>query len=446
MPTKQANQQGVPARARLPDRRNTVTILYSRLCRPPRVEAAPGGGGKRQQQVAAGRAGRPRAEAAMIQHPAEPLLSTGSEAEGARWRLGGVGGGDVTDEEGGGAAACAVADKAVSTEDHAELAAVLAALVRSKVTAIQRHSSSTSSSERRRRAHCTSQVDVGLLSSGILFPRKRYRHHRRRHRRHSSSSASPPRKQPRPCRLQETAFCTPPPPPLPPPPPPAASAGASVSYGAARTAAAAPQATPEPSRRARPRGYSNYNYNYNYTYSYDDSSPAANGAACCAAPSPAHSKLASSEYVSLTMEADDSGGGRRRGGGGGGRRKRRRRLRGRDSASGGGKKQKQKQKLLEPEDLPARARWTIIATACLLLLMSILLVGVTLRMAPIIDEMVGKRSLAPAFRCITKNQLARHATGLVKFNSFVLNPSRRPRNANGHQSGRVSLVSGGGGG
>jgi hypothetical protein len=50
----------------------------------------------------------------------------------------------------------------------------------------------------------------------------------------------------------------------------------------------------------------------------------------------------------------------------------------RRGASGGG---------LDPEDLPKRARWTIIATACLLLLMSVLLVGVTLRMAPIIDEM-----------------------------------------------------------
>lgn len=34
-----------------------------------------------------------------------------------------------------------------------------------------------------------------------------------------------------------------------------------------------------------------------------------------------------------------------------------------------------------------RARWTIIATACLLLLMCLLLVGVTLRMAPLIDDM-----------------------------------------------------------
>lgn len=75
-----------------------MTILYSRLCRPPRVEAAPGGGGggggggKQQQQVA-GPGRRPRSEAspAAMQHPAEPLLSTGSEAEGAA--AGGSGGG-----------------------------------------------------------------------------------------------------------------------------------------------------------------------------------------------------------------------------------------------------------------------------------------------------------------------------------------------------------------
>lgn len=39
------------------------------------------------------------------------------------------------------------------------------------------------------------------------------------------------------------------------------------------------------------------------------------------------------------------------------------------------------------DDLPQRARWTIIATACLLLLMCLMLVGITLRMAPIIDDM-----------------------------------------------------------
>lgn len=42
---------------------------------------------------------------------------------------------------------------------------------------------------------------------------------------------------------------------------------------------------------------------------------------------------------------------------------------------------------VDPEELPPRARWTIVATACLLLAMSLLLVGVTLRMAPIIDDM-----------------------------------------------------------
>ncbi|KAI9575100.1 hypothetical protein GQX74_015594 [Glossina fuscipes] len=44
-------------------------------------------------------------------------------------------------------------------------------------------------------------------------------------------------------------------------------------------------------------------------------------------------------------------------------------------------------KVIDPDDLPQRARWTIIATACLLLLMCLMLVGITLRMAPIIDEM-----------------------------------------------------------
>ena len=45
------------------------------------------------------------------------------------------------------------------------------------------------------------------------------------------------------------------------------------------------------------------------------------------------------------------------------------------------------EELVDPEELPPRARWTIVATACLLLAMSLLLVGVTLRMAPIIDDM-----------------------------------------------------------
>ncbi|XP_015595994.1 lateral signaling target protein 2 homolog isoform X2 [Cephus cinctus] len=50
------------------------------------------------------------------------------------------------------------------------------------------------------------------------------------------------------------------------------------------------------------------------------------------------------------------------------------------------------EELGDPEELPPRARWTIVATACLLLAMSLLLVGVTLRMAPIIDDMVRKEN------------------------------------------------------
>ncbi|KAL7048703.1 hypothetical protein ACKWTF_003447 [Chironomus riparius] len=47
-------------------------------------------------------------------------------------------------------------------------------------------------------------------------------------------------------------------------------------------------------------------------------------------------------------------------------------------------------KVIDPdsEELPQRAKFTIIATACLLLIMCLLLVGVTLRMAPLIDDMV----------------------------------------------------------
>lgn len=42
---------------------------------------------------------------------------------------------------------------------------------------------------------------------------------------------------------------------------------------------------------------------------------------------------------------------------------------------------------IHPDDLPQRARWTIIITAGLLLITCMLLVGVTLRMAPVIDEL-----------------------------------------------------------
>ncbi|KAH0952832.1 hypothetical protein HN011_000971, partial [Eciton burchellii] len=50
------------------------------------------------------------------------------------------------------------------------------------------------------------------------------------------------------------------------------------------------------------------------------------------------------------------------------------------------------EELVDPGELPPRARWTIVATACLLLAMCLLLVGVTLRMAPIIDDMVRKEN------------------------------------------------------
>ncbi|XP_067630592.1 uncharacterized protein [Eurosta solidaginis] len=44
-------------------------------------------------------------------------------------------------------------------------------------------------------------------------------------------------------------------------------------------------------------------------------------------------------------------------------------------------------KVVDPDDLSQRARWTIIVTACLLLIMCLMLVGITLRMAPLIDDM-----------------------------------------------------------
>ncbi|XP_043482785.1 lateral signaling target protein 2 homolog isoform X2 [Leptopilina heterotoma] len=64
------------------------------------------------------------------------------------------------------------------------------------------------------------------------------------------------------------------------------------------------------------------------------------------------------------------------------------------------RKRRRRQKKIEPEivietdpdELPPRARMTIVATACLLLAMSLLLVGITLRMGPIIDEMVSSKT------------------------------------------------------
>ncbi|KAF5294302.1 hypothetical protein FQA39_LY13446 [Lamprigera yunnana] len=49
-------------------------------------------------------------------------------------------------------------------------------------------------------------------------------------------------------------------------------------------------------------------------------------------------------------------------------------------------------KEIDPDELSQRARWTIVITACLLLFMCLLLVGITLRMAPLIDDMVRKEN------------------------------------------------------
>ncbi|KAK7601356.1 hypothetical protein V9T40_008797 [Parthenolecanium corni] len=49
---------------------------------------------------------------------------------------------------------------------------------------------------------------------------------------------------------------------------------------------------------------------------------------------------------------------------------------------------KKKISRIDPEDLPKRARWTIIITSGLLILTCMFLVGITLRMAPVIDQMV----------------------------------------------------------
>ncbi|XP_076758696.1 uncharacterized protein LOC143428015 [Xylocopa sonorina] len=61
------------------------------------------------------------------------------------------------------------------------------------------------------------------------------------------------------------------------------------------------------------------------------------------------------------------------------------------------------EELVDPEELPPRARWTIVATACLLLTMSLLLVGVTLRMAPIIDDMGNGRRGSTSRRTKPRN-------------------------------------------
>ncbi|XP_014287282.1 uncharacterized protein [Halyomorpha halys] len=89
-------------------------------------------------------------------------------------------------------------------------------------------------------------------------------------------------------------------------------------------------------------------------------------------------RMGDERYVTLDMEGVDEETPRR---------KRKRRRRNIDLMTSRQNFQKI-QKPVDPEDLPKRARWTIIITAGFLLLTCMLLVGITLRMAPIIDQMV----------------------------------------------------------
>ncbi|XP_063698231.1 uncharacterized protein LOC134829165 [Culicoides brevitarsis] len=61
--------------------------------------------------------------------------------------------------------------------------------------------------------------------------------------------------------------------------------------------------------------------------------------------------------------------------------------------------------VIESDDLPERARWTIIFTAVLLLVMCLFLVGITLRMAPLIDDIVRQENERLKFQSM-KVQLA----------------------------------------
>ncbi|XP_063216769.1 uncharacterized protein LOC134527764 [Bacillus rossius redtenbacheri] len=298
-----------------------------------------------------------------------------------------------------------VADKAVSTEDLKRrqpdpgkddpggpvmeimrLEAVLAALVQSKVISIKGSgkearrpvapedfapgnllSSSTVSSHkdgapqhhhhhgrRKSRHHHHRASDAGGLLASGLFPKRRHRHRHRRHHQHHHDCQLHHREyrdEEELYQLQETAFC-------------------------ASTATLAPPGA-GPSRCA----------------------------SCCPSPAPSQRQILHShydtEFVALDMDLEDEAflslheealgddGDDAEAGPAAARRRqhRRRRRRKREYGGDGPGRPKRTARVMDPEDLPKRARWTIIATACLLLLMSVLLVGVTLRMAPIIDEM-----------------------------------------------------------
>lgn len=66
---------------------------------------------------------------------------------------------------------------------------------------------------------------------------------------------------------------------------------------------------------------------------------------------------------------------------------------------------KKKTSQVDPEDLPKRARWTIIITSGLLILTCMFLVGVTLRMAPVIDQMGWYFILDVSCGCIAVSRL-----------------------------------------
>ncbi|XP_068081818.1 1-phosphatidylinositol 3-phosphate 5-kinase-like [Anabrus simplex] len=329
-----------------------------------------------------------------------------------------------------------VADKAVSTEDldfqHDDgetvtntalelvrLEAVLAALVESKVVAIKaasshtpnkkavrprshstfnhhhhnhdssnRHqrlaSSSTASSSHNdhpyhhhhhhhhhrhhHRHHRKRQSDSALLSSG-LFPRKRYRHHHHRHHYHHSREREEGEEHEALHDDQETAF-----------------GGAEIPMVDSPPPDMAGPSTDSP----RQQGYHNYSYYIRQTHHHQ----VIVNSSCCPSPTHSQSKMVASrydtDYVSLHMERtreeeeeEEEEEMRRRKK----RRRKRRKAAAAAAAAAGALEAARPKRMLDPEDLPKRARWTIIATACLLLLMSVLLVGVTLRMAPIIDEM-----------------------------------------------------------
>ncbi|XP_065169530.1 uncharacterized protein [Atheta coriaria] len=128
--------------------------------------------------------------------------------------------------------------------------------------------------------------------------------------------------------------------------------------------------------------------------------PAAGGSCCCADHSQTDLRIPVScddDYVSLKIddcddiiydEEDEYEARRRR------RKRRKRRRKRRKLRAMAAVAIVEEVRAIDPDELPPKARWTIIATAGLLLFMCLMLVGVTLRMAPLIDDMVRKENEA----------------------------------------------------